>query len=95
VPEAPSPSPFSLTLVFVGLFLLHLLTPLPAAAQHFLPFLKYVTREALLVLRGSALASYRSILEPAGAGSVRLVSSFWYLLTEATPAAPHYQNLAT
>jgi len=41
------------------------------------------------------LASGGSVLEPAGTGSIRHGGSFWQLLTEAVPVAPHYQNLAT
>ena len=42
-----------------------------AAAQHFLPFPKYVVTEALpALLIGSALASGGSVLEPAVTGSV-------------------------
>ena len=47
------------------------------------------------MLIGSALASGGSVLEPAGIGSIRHRGSFWDLLTEATPVAPRYQNLAT
>ena len=55
----------------------------------FLHFLKYVITEALPPsLMGSALASRRSILDPAGIGSIRHGGSFWHLLTEATLAAP-------
>ena len=44
---------------------------LTAAVQHFSPFLKYVVTEVLLTsLIGSNLASGRSILDLAGAGSV-------------------------
>jgi len=43
---------------------------------------------------GSALASGRSVLEPAGVGSFGHRGSFWQLLTEATAAAPCYQNFA-
>jgi len=41
----------------------------------------------------TALASGRSILEPAETGSVRHGGRFWHLLTEVT-LLPHYQNLA-
>ena len=43
---------------------------------------------------GSALASSRSVFEPTGTGSVWHGGSSWCLLTEATSAAPRYQNLA-
>ncbi|KAK4810700.1 hypothetical protein QYF61_007674 [Mycteria americana] len=39
-------------------------------------------------LIGSALASGRFVLEPAGTVSVQHGDSFWHLLTEATPATP-------
>ena len=54
------------------------------------PLLKCVIPEALpLSLMGSALAlpSGRSVLEPAGTGSIRHRGSFWQLLTEANPVA--------
>jgi len=55
----------------------------------FLLFLKDVITEALpLALTGLALASGRSVLEPAGTGSIRHGGSFSQLLTEATPVAP-------
>jgi len=44
---------------------------------------------------GSALASSRSLLEPAGTGPVRQGGSFWQLPTAAPPVPPHYQTLAT
>ena len=43
---------------------------------------------------GSALASSRSILEPASIGSVGHGGSFQQLLTAAIPVAPSYQKLA-
>jgi len=46
------------------------------------------------LLMGSALASGGSVLEPAGIGSILHGGNFWQLLTEATPVAPCYQNLA-
>jgi len=59
------------------------------AQQVFFPILKYVITEALpLSLMGSALASSRSILEPARTGSVGHGGSFSQFLTEATPVAP-------
>ncbi|KAM9639019.1 uncharacterized protein ACIBXB_013710 [Morphnus guianensis] len=51
--------------------------------------LKYVIPEALpLSLIGSAVAGGRSILEPAGMGSLEHRGSFQHLLTEATPVTP-------
>ncbi|KAM9590481.1 uncharacterized protein ACIBXB_005737 [Morphnus guianensis] len=51
--------------------------------------LKNVITEALpLSLIGSALAGGRSVLEPAGIGSVRHRGSLQQLLTEATPVTP-------
>jgi len=61
------------------------------ALTHFFSFLKHVIPEALpppLMGLCLALSSIRSVLEPAGVGSVRHRRSFWQLLTEATPAAP-------
>lgn len=59
----------------------------PAAAQQFLPFLKYVLRKAFLAfLMDSALASGRSS-HLSGTGCVQHVGSSWRLLTEVTPAA--------
>jgi len=58
-------------------------------AAGFFPLLRYVITEALPPsLMGLALASTRSILEPAGTGSTRHGGSFSQLLTEATPIAP-------
>jgi len=48
-----------------------------------------------LLVMGLALASSGSILELAGTGSTGSRMSFQQLLTEATPVAPCYQNLAT
>ncbi|KAM9591150.1 uncharacterized protein ACIBXB_006064 isoform 2-T2 [Morphnus guianensis] len=93
VPGAPPPPPSSLTLVSAGLFLLHVLTPLSGCrfclSQLFFFLLEYVITEALpLSLIGSALASGRSVSEPAGIGSVGHRGSFQQLLTEATPVTP-------
>jgi len=67
-----------------------------AVPQQVFPLLKYVILEVLPPsLMGSALGSSGSVLEPAGTGSVRHGGGFSQLLTEATPIAPHYQNLAT
>ena len=86
-PGAPPPPPSSLTLVSAELFLSHILTPLFSCS--FIALLKYVIPEVLpLSLIDSALASSRSVLEPAGIGSIRHRGSFWQLLTEATPIAP-------
>jgi len=69
---------------------------LTADEQHILPFLKYGTTETLqTLLIGSAFAIHGSILEPAGTVFAQHGGSFWHLLTEATPAAPCYQNFAT
>lgn len=46
-------------------------------------------------LMGSVLASDGSVLKSAGTGSVQHGHSSWWLLTEGTPAALHYQNLVT
>jgi len=91
VSGAPHPSPSSLTLVSAELFLSHRLTPLSELLLHCrcCPLLKYVLTEALpLSLIGLTLASGGSILETAGAGSIRYGGSFSQLLTEATPIAP-------
>jgi len=87
------PPPSSLTLVSAELFLSHHLTPLSNScltAQFFsLPLLTYVIPEVLPPsLMGSALASGRSVFEPAGTGFIRHRGSFWQLLTEATPIGP-------
>ena len=96
----PPPAPSSLTLGSAELFLPHHLTPLSTLLcflqSFFLPLLKHVITEALpLSLIGLALASGGSNLARAGTGFVRHGGSFSQLLTEATPIAPHYQNLAT
>jgi len=85
----PPPPPSSLTLVCAELFLSCILTPLSHfSCAGFSPLLKCVITEALppsqTVL---ALASSRSVLEPAGTASVRHRGSFWQLLGEATPVA--------
>lgn len=64
-----------------------------AVEQKFFPFLKPVLTEAQTSLIGSALARSGS-LEPAEIGLRLPCGSFWNLLTETTPAAPHYQNIA-
>lgn len=48
-------------------------------------------------LVGTALVSGRSILEPAGIGSLGLEGSYTQLLTEVSPVVPsyHYQKLVT
>jgi len=93
------PPPSSLTLVSAELFLSHRPTPpsnCPLTTDFFLPLLKYVITETLPpLLTGLALASGGSILELAGTGFIRHGGSFSQLLTEATPVAPRYQNLAT
>jgi len=62
---------------------------LTAAAQCFLPFLKYLTTVAPPAsLTGLPLGSNGSILEPAGTGSVGGRGSLWCLLTKSTPEAP-------
>ena len=59
------------------------------AVLFFLPFVKSIITEALpLFLIALALASSRSVLEPAGTGCIRYGGSFSQLLTEATPIAP-------
>jgi len=93
VPAAPPPPPSSLTMVSVGLFLSHHLTPLSGLLFHcrFFPLLKYVIPEVLpplLMGLGLALASGGSVLEPAGTGFIRHEGSFSQLLTEATFIAP-------
>jgi len=74
---APPPPSSSLTLVSAELFLLHRLAP-DCCFHHsfFFPFLKSVFTEMLPPLLGLALASGRSILNPAGIGSVRHGESF-------------------
>ena len=90
-PGAPPHLPSALTLVPAGLFLSHILTPLSGC---FLPpLLNSAILEALPPLL-MALASGRSILEPAGIGSAGHRGRFQQLLTEATSVAPCYQNLA-
>jgi len=63
---------------------------LTAVSLHFfLPFLNYVIPEVLQSsLIGLALASSRSVLEPADTGFIRHGGSFSQLLTAATPIAP-------
>ena len=70
-------------------------TFLTAAAQQFLPFLKYAVTEAPPAsLMGSALGSVGSILEPAAL----VLSSTWaapgLLLQRSALQPPHYENLA-
>jgi len=77
--RAPPPPPSSLTLVSAELFLSHRLTPLSSLPFHCSLFLllKYVITDVLPPsLIGLALASSRSILEPAGIGSIRQGGSF-------------------
>ena len=88
-----SSPPSSLTLVSAELLLSHILTPLSGCncccAVAFFPLLRYVIPEALPPsLMGSALASNRSVLEPAGIDFIGHRGSFQQLLTEATPVAP-------
>jgi len=84
--------PSSLTLVsaVVSLTLSHSSLSTAVSLQFFfLPLLKYVITEALPPsLIGLALASGRSILEPAGTGFIRHGGRFLQLLTEATTIAP-------
>jgi len=90
--------PSALILGSAELFLLHILTHLLTLllCSSFFPLLKTAIPELLgPSLMGSALASSGSVLELAGIGSVGHGRSFWQLLTEATPAASCYQNLAT
>jgi len=55
----------------------------------FLPLLKYVITEVLPPsLMGLALASGKSVLEPAGTGSIKQGGIFSQLLTEATHIPP-------
>lgn len=55
----------------------------------FCPLLKHVIPKVVPpFLMGLALASGRSILEPAGISFVRHGGSFWLLLTAATPVTP-------
>jgi len=89
----PPPPPSSLTWVSAELFLSHSLTPLSSWLFHyrvfFLPFLNCVTTEVLPPLPiGLALASGRSVLEPASTGFNRHGGSFLQLLTEAAPIVP-------
>jgi len=79
VPGAPPPPPSSLTLVSAKSFLSHILIPLFRLLLHSssFPLLKYVSTEALSpLLMSLALASSRSVLEPAGTGSVGHGGSF-------------------
>lgn len=70
------------------------LVSLSAVAGLF-PLLKCFIPEALSTsLLGSALASSRSILEPASIGSAGHGRGFYQLLREASPVVPCYQNLA-
>jgi len=77
-PGEPSPPPSFLTLVSAGLCLSHFFTFfLLAAMQRLSPSCKYVVTDVLPVsLTGSALASGRSILEPAGIDTVQHGDSF-------------------
>ena len=72
-----------------------ILSPATVPILQFFSFLNYVIPEALPSLTGSALASSRSVSEPAGVGSIGHGGSFWQLLTEAAPVVPHSQNLPT
>jgi len=92
-PAASPPPSSSLTLVSAELLLSHILAALSlwlqnAVKEVFSSFLKYVIPEALPPsLVGSALASCRSVLEPADFGSIGHRGSFQQLLKEATPVA--------
>jgi len=82
------PLPPALTLVSAELSLLSPATKMPLRSL-FLFVLKRVIAETLSPSpMGSALASGRSVLEPAGTGCVGHGGSFRQLLTGATPAAP-------
>jgi len=73
----------------VSLTLSHLsLSTAVSLQSFFLPFLEYVITETLPPsLIGLALASSRSVLEPAATGFIRHGGSFSQLLTEATSTA--------
>lgn len=95
-PRVPLPLPFSLTLLYTGLFLYtfsHFSLPAAVAQAFFFlfkPFLKYALTEAQpVLLTGSALPSSRSFFffEMARTGSYLIWGSFWNHLTEATSAA--------
>jgi len=80
------------------LFLSHSLTPLSSLPFHhsvFFPFKICYHRGPATLLIGLALTSGGSILAPASIGFIKHWGSFLQLLTEATPIAPRYQNLAT
>jgi len=85
------PPPSSLTLVSAELFLSHRLIPLSSLLFYrsffflFLNMLSEVLPPSPIVL---ALASGRSILEPAGTGFMKHGGSFLQFLTEASSIAP-------
>jgi len=79
VPGAPPPLPSALTVAYAELFHIFSLLSLATVdvAQQLFPLLKYVITEVLpLSLISSALASSRSVLEPAGTGSIGHRGSF-------------------
>lgn len=73
----------------VQLFLPHILTPLSVCScAGLFSLLKYINT--------AAVASGLSIVQQQWRiGSIMLGGSFQQLLIEATPVAPHYQNVAT
>jgi len=89
-PAPGAPLPPSLTLGAAELFLSYSHSSLQLLLHRwFFSLLKYVITEVLPPSpMGSALASSRSVLEPAGIGSIGHQGSFQHLLTEATPVAP-------
>lgn len=82
----------SLALMLSELFLSHFLSPFHSAVL-FYPSQMCCHRSPTSVT--DVLSFGKSILEPAGNGSVQHTDNFCCLLTKATPEAPWYQNLAT
>lgn len=87
----PGTSPPLLWLCYLQVISLKyfLLLTLPAAAQHFLPFLKYVITKVLAAsLVGSVLGSSVFVLDLIGTGSVQHRGESWCFLTKPITEHP-------